>query len=77
MNDKLKSMITDYKNKGERVDEVLFQEVAKVVGRAQKAEDLLRKLYYEMGRSADSDMQLWGVVKQYVKNGALVKEDDL
>lgn len=60
-------MITDYKNQGARVDEVLFQEVTKVVNRAKKAEALLQRLYYEMGKSADSDMKLWGVVKSYVK----------
>ena len=77
MNDKLKSMITDYKNKGERVDEVLFQEVSKVVDRAQKVDDLLQKLFYEMGKSPDDDVGLWMEVKSYVKSGALVKEDDL
>lgn len=63
----LKVMAIDYKNKGERVDEVLFQEINKVIDRARKAEELLQKLYYEMGKSPDDDMRLWREVKSYVK----------
>lgn len=37
----LESMITDYKNHGGRVDEVLFHEVMKVLGQARKLEDQL------------------------------------
>lgn len=62
-------MITDYKNQGERVDEVLFQEVEKVVDRAQKVEDLLQKLFYEMGKGPDEDVGLWMEVKALVKSG--------
>lgn len=65
----LKTMITDYKNQGFRVDEVLFQEVTNVVDRAKKAENLLQKLFYEMGKGPDEDVGLWMEVSSHVKNG--------
>lgn len=40
MTELIKSMISNYKNNGDRVDEVLFQEVMKVVERAQELENL-------------------------------------
>ncbi|GKV66714.1 MULTISPECIES: hypothetical protein [unclassified Sporosarcina] len=66
MTDRLIAMITDYKNHGERVDEVLFQEVTKTVHKLQKADDLLQKLYYEMGKNAGSDIELWQEIKWYM-----------
>lgn len=40
MTELLNRMITDYKNKGNRVDEVLFQEVMKVIEQAQELETI-------------------------------------
>lgn len=65
----LTEMIMDYKKQGSRVDEVLFEEVMKVVDQSRKAENMLEKLYYEMGKSADADMLLWRDVKSHVKSG--------
>lgn len=66
--EQLKVMLTDYKNLGDRLDEILFQEVSKVIEKHQKANDLLEKLYYEMGKGPDEDVQLWREVKSYVRS---------
>lgn len=63
----LEKMIMDYKRQGSRVDEVLFQEVMKVIGQHQKSEALLKRLKIEMGSSADEDVRLWLKVKRHLE----------
>lgn len=55
----IETMISDYKRKGERVDEVLYQVVMRVVEQSEKVNELLEKLYFGMGENAARDMVLW------------------
>lgn len=56
----LETMIVDYKNKGERVDEVLFQEVMKVVERSNRLEydrDMKAMQVIELGGELHSTLR--------------------
>ncbi|MEK4715247.1 hypothetical protein [Sporosarcina sp. FSL K6-5500] len=71
MTELLKKMITDYKNNGERVDEVLYQEVMKTVTRALE----LEKAHKEIKALENSVQKAVEMQEYYLINNDAVEQE--